>query len=184
MGLAEVREAGVDDAAVLGGLQLEFWQQAYAALLPASLLDRSDADQAQAWRLRLQAGGTALLATEGGAPVGFALLDPEPADGIGEIQALGVLPRWSRRGHGGRLLATAALHLRRAGAGTGRYWAPVGRRGHRGLPGRRRLVSGRQPPGARHRRRHPGRAVLLGNARPGAGLIPDHPAGAISRPGG
>jgi|SRR6478609_5260384 GNAT superfamily N-acetyltransferase len=125
MGLAAVREARVDDAAVLGGLQLEFWQQAYAALLPATLLERSDADQAQAWRLRLQAGGTALLATEGGAPVGFALLDPEPADGIGEIQALGVLPRWSRRGHGGRLLATAALHLRRAGAGTGHYWAPV-----------------------------------------------------------
>src|SRR6478609_8540380 len=120
MGLAAVREARVDDAAVLGGLQLEFWQQAYAALLPATLLERSDADQAQAWRLRLQAGGTALLATEGGAPVGFALLDPEPADGIGEIQALGVLPRWSRRGH-------------------------------------------------------PGRAVLLGNARPGAGLIPDPP---------
>jgi GNAT superfamily N-acetyltransferase len=126
MALAEVREAGVDDAAVLGGLQLEFWRQAYAGLLPAVLLGRSEADQAQAWRSRLQVGGTALLATEGGAPVGFALLDPEPdTDGVGEIQALGVLPRWSRRGHGGRLLGTAALQLRRAGATTGRYWAPV-----------------------------------------------------------
>jgi len=126
MGLAEVREAGVDDAAVLGGLQLEFWRQAYASLLPAALLDRSDADQADAWRARLQIGGTALLATEGGAAVGFGLLDPVPdADGVGEIQALGVLPRWTRRGHGGRLLGTAALHLRRAGAATGRYWVPV-----------------------------------------------------------
>jgi len=126
MAAAEVREAGIDDAAVLGGLQLEFWRQAYAGLLPAALLDRSDADQAQAWRARLDVGGTALLATEGGAPVGFALLDPEPdAERVGEIQALGVLPRWSRRGHGGRLLGTAALHLRQAGATTGRYWAPV-----------------------------------------------------------
>ena len=126
MGLAEVRQAGVDDAAALGGLQLEFWRQTYADLLPAALLDRSDSGQAQAWRMRLQVGGTALLATEGGTPVGFALFDPQPGpDGIGEIQALGVLPRWSRRGHGGRLLGTAALHLRRAGATTGRYWAPV-----------------------------------------------------------
>jgi GNAT superfamily N-acetyltransferase len=126
MALAEVREAGMDDAAVLGGLQLEFWRQAYAGLLPAVLLDRSDSDQADAWRSRLQVGGTALLATEGGAPVGFALLDPQPdSEGIGEIEALGVLLRWSRRGHGGRLLATAALHLRRVGATSGRYWAPL-----------------------------------------------------------
>jgi GNAT superfamily N-acetyltransferase len=129
MGLAEVREAGPDDAAVLAGLQLEYWQQAYATLLPRQLWERGDGAQTQAWRERLSLPGPALLATESGTPVGFALVSGTVPDdgedaGTGEVEALGVLPRWSRRGHGGRLLATAAGYLRRAGANRGRIWVP------------------------------------------------------------
>jgi GNAT superfamily N-acetyltransferase len=35
-----------------------------------------------------------------------------------------VEPRWGRRGHGGRLLATATEHLREAGATRGIAWVP------------------------------------------------------------
>jgi GNAT superfamily N-acetyltransferase len=41
-----------------------------------------------------------------------------------EIGALLVEPRWGRRGHGGRLLATAAHALRNAGALYGLAWVP------------------------------------------------------------
>ena len=35
-----------------------------------------------------------------------------------------MLPRWSRRGHGGRLLGAAAAQLRGLGATWGVWWAP------------------------------------------------------------
>lgn len=125
MATALVRAATADDAGLIAKVQLEFWQQAYAEILPTSLLLRTAADQVPAWEARLVAGGAALLAVEGDEAVGFALLAAEPADdGTGDLEAMGVLPRWSRRGHGGRLLATAGLLLRAAGASSGRYWVP------------------------------------------------------------
>ena len=49
----------------------------------------------------------------------------QTSDGrVGTIDVLGVLPRWSRRGHGGRLIATAAGRLRDRGATVGAWWAP------------------------------------------------------------
>ncbi len=125
MAVAEVRTAGPEDAGLLAKVQLELWQQAYSEILPASLLLRTAADQAPAWEARLASGGPALLAVEGAETVGFALLAAAPADdGTGDIEAMGVLPRWARRGHGGRLLGTAAHLLRASGATTGRYWVP------------------------------------------------------------
>ncbi len=54
--------------------------------------------------------------------------DAEPptigAERWAEIGALLVEPRWGRRGHGGRLLATAAHALRNAGALYGLVWIP------------------------------------------------------------
>ena len=125
MAIAEVRIATVLDAAVVAGVHLDFWRHAYADLLPRSVLDTSDAEMTERWTARIAAGGPALLALEGGQPVGFALLAAVPdADGVGEIEAMGVPPRWQRRGHGGRLLGTAAVLLRQAGATSGRYWVP------------------------------------------------------------
>ena len=122
---ALVRPAGDGDAAVLARLQLDVWQQAYAELLPSAALFADPVRQAEVWATRVRAGGV-LVAFEGAVPVGLAATDPglDPG-GVGEIELLHVLPRWSRRGHGGRLLASAARQLRDLGAARGQWWAPA-----------------------------------------------------------
>lgn len=122
---ALVRPAGNGDAAVLARLQLDVWQQAYADLLPAAALFTDPERQAEVWAARIGVGGV-LLAFEGAVPVGLAATDVElDEQGAGEIEVLHVLPRWSRRGHGGRLLASAARSLRNLGATRGQWWAPA-----------------------------------------------------------
>ncbi len=122
-----VRPATVDDARTVAGLQLQVWRQAFATVLPAAALDTNLDGHAASWSGRIEQGGPVLLAVEGGEPVGFAavsvdrrnLLEP-----VGEIEVLHVLPRWGRRGHGGRLLVAAAAELRQSGARSGRWWVP------------------------------------------------------------
>jgi GNAT superfamily N-acetyltransferase len=122
---ALVRPATDGDAAVLARLQLDVWQQAYADLLPAAALFADPVRQAEVWAARIDAGGV-LLAFERAVPVGLAATDPElDESGAGEIEVLHVLPRWSRRRHGGRLLASAARQLRSLGATRGQWWAPA-----------------------------------------------------------
>ena len=122
---ALVRPAGDGDAPVLARLQLDVWQQAYADLLPTAALFADPVQQAEVWAARVRSGGV-LMAFEGTVPVGLAATDPDldPA-GVGEVELLHVLPRWSRRGHGGRLLASAARQLRNVGAIRGQWWAPA-----------------------------------------------------------
>lgn len=115
---------------MIASLQLLVWQQVFAAVLPAAALETDPAVHARSWAARIDTGGAVLLATEGAEPVGFAavgadvdwrnLLDP-----VGEIEVLHVVPRWGRRGHGGRLLTAAAAALRTTGARTGRWWVPA-----------------------------------------------------------
>ncbi|GGL95414.1 GNAT family N-acetyltransferase [Nakamurella endophytica] len=170
MSRAAVRPATPDDAATVAALQLEVWRDAYAELLPASVLLGDPAVLAQRWAVRIRDGGPVLLAVEGSAVVGMAALDlgpvgpdepdqlvdsdasdasdeavppigdaraadsgdrsdstggsPSTGTGTGEIEQLLVLPRWSRRGHGGRLLGEAGALLRRAGRTRGIWWAP------------------------------------------------------------
>lgn len=122
---ALVRPAGPQDAAVLAKLQIGVWQQAYSELLPAAALLADPEQQAQVWAARVPAGGVVLLAFEGAEPVGLAATEPEvDQDGVAQLELLHVLPRWSRRGHGGRLLGAAAAHLRTTGAERGNWWAP------------------------------------------------------------
>ncbi len=121
---ALVRPARPDDAPTLARLQLAVWQQAYSELLPAAALLADPDRQAEVWAARLDAGGLVLLAFETVEPVGLAAVDPDLEDGLGQLELLHVLPRWSRRGHGGRLLGAAAAHLRGLGAGRGAWWAP------------------------------------------------------------
>lgn len=127
MAIANVRTADVQDADTIAELQIAWWRAAYATVLPASVLGVDPAVLAAAWTQRMP-GGTVLLATEGAEPVGFAAVDPtveRTQDGVvGTVDVLGVLPRWSRRGHGGRLIATAAGLLRDRGATLGVWWAP------------------------------------------------------------
>lgn len=108
---------------LLATLQRTWWRDAYAALLPPGVLDVEAEQLADAWAAQL-VGARGLIAEESTHPVGFALIDPRVGDdGVGQIEVLGVVPRWARRGHGGRLLAESARLLHELGAETGNWWA-------------------------------------------------------------
>jgi len=137
MAIAAVHPAETADIPLVDRIQREVWQVGYAALLPAELraelaaIDVSETEQAwAAARERL------LVATEGDWTVGFCaagfapddeLVDangtlPDDAPTVALISTLLVEPRWGRRGHGGRLIATAAETLRTQGATRGITW--------------------------------------------------------------
>lgn len=118
-----VRPGLPDDVLLLATLQRTWWRDAYADLLPAEVLDVPAEQLAQAWTAQL-ASGSALIAEENTHPVGFALVAADlDEQRRGRIEVLGVLPRWARRGHGGRLIAHCADLLRAAGAERGVWWA-------------------------------------------------------------
>jgi len=124
-----VRRATAADAATIADIQILLWQQAFAELLPAGVVFTDPVQHAVTWDARLRQGGPVLLAIEGEAPVGFAAVSSELDDRnllapVGEIEVLYVVPRWGRRGHGGRLLAGAAAELRRIGATSAQWWIP------------------------------------------------------------
>jgi len=124
-----VRRATAADAATIADVQIQVWQQAFSELLPTSVVFTDPVQHAATWDARLRQGGPVLLAFEGDAPVGFAAVSGELDDRnllapIGEIEVLYVVPRWGRRGHGGRLLAGAAGELRRLGASSAQWWIP------------------------------------------------------------
>ena len=123
MGRARVRPGLPEDTLLLATLQRTWWREAYPDLLPAEVLDMPTDHLAEAWGAQLTAG-SALIAEENTHPVGFALVGNQADDRHrGRIEVLGVLPRWSRRGHGGRLIAHCADLLRRTGAEQGSWWA-------------------------------------------------------------
>lgn len=107
-------------------IQLEVWQTAFGALLPPEVLATPPAVLAESWTAALNAASQiVLVATEGAETVGFAHAARDPDDPLtGRVLVLHVRPAWARRGHGGRLLATAAAALRDAGAAAGEWWIP------------------------------------------------------------
>lgn len=126
---SSVRLASADDASTVARLQLEVWRQSFASVLPPAALDTDPQAHAASWANRIELGGPVLLAVEGSEPVGFAAVTGEPdrrnlLETVGEIEVLYVVPRWGRRGHGGRLLVASAAELRRLGARTGHWWVP------------------------------------------------------------
>jgi GNAT superfamily N-acetyltransferase len=137
---AAVRTAQTADVDDIARIQLDTWRAAYADLLPEQVLAGLDlSDTAKAWQEAIEQDGvTVYVATEGDWTVGFCAAGPAPeaevadaqgrppadAATVGLIGALLVEPRWGRRGHGGRLLATAAAGLRSAGATRGVCWVP------------------------------------------------------------
>jgi GNAT superfamily N-acetyltransferase len=141
MATATVRPAAASDVEEIVRIQACTWEAAYAELVPAAALAQLRSEAAhQAWAAAVGAGAghQVLVATEGEWTVGFcaaAVAAPpegstaptEPTLGPGawaEVGALLVEPRWGRRGHGGRLLATAAEALRGTGAVYGLAWVP------------------------------------------------------------
>jgi GNAT superfamily N-acetyltransferase len=125
-----VRVARGSDATSLADLQLQCWQEAYAGVLPAAslarLLDDRDA-QVERWRDSVERPPGpryhVLVAVSGAAGdvVGSAALGPaeespdlNPAV-VGELLVLQVAAAHRRRGHGSRLVAAVADHLRADG---------------------------------------------------------------------
>jgi GNAT superfamily N-acetyltransferase len=140
MALARVRAATVADAPTLAALHRATWQAAYSELLPPGVLDGLDAPHMQqAWTDAVKGGATVMIATEGDDPVGFVVAGSAPDDDVAApdgtlppdtahtvlVSTLLVEPRWGRRGHGGRLLATVAAVLHGAGATRGIVWIPA-----------------------------------------------------------
>ncbi|HEX9337959.1 MAG TPA: GNAT family N-acetyltransferase [Pseudonocardiaceae bacterium] len=137
MAIAAVHPAEPADIPQVDRIQREVWQVAYAKLLPAELLAELAAiDTGETEQVWAAARERLLVATEGDWTVGvcaagFApdddLVDangtlPDDAETVAVISALLVEPRWGRRGHGGRLIATAAETLREQGATRGITW--------------------------------------------------------------
>lgn len=146
MAIAAVRPAAAPDVDEIVRIQADTWAAAYAALVPGPAIAQLRSPAArQAWEDAVAAGDGyhVLVASEGDWTVGFCAAartqappgtpaaDTATADrpAVGpehwaEIGALLVEPRWGRRGHGGRLLATVAAELRAAGARYGLAWVP------------------------------------------------------------
>lgn len=138
MAIASVRRASREDVPDVVRIQLDTWRAAYADLLPPDVLAGLDpGETGDAWREALDTS-LVFVAVEGEWTVGFCaagfapdteLADaggslPDDAPTVGLISTLLVEPRWGRRGHGGRLLATTAQALRADGATRGVAWVP------------------------------------------------------------
>jgi GNAT superfamily N-acetyltransferase len=140
MAEAGVRTADAQDIELIARIQIDTWRAAYTQLLSEEVLAGLDAEaMTDVWRETVEQGeATVYVATEGPWTVGFCAAGPAPdteiadaqgnppedAAAVGLIATLLVEPRWGRRGHGGRLLATAAEALRKAGATRGIVWVP------------------------------------------------------------
>ncbi|GEL20350.1 GNAT family N-acetyltransferase [Pseudonocardia asaccharolytica] len=129
MAIAAVRPAVAQDVDEIVRIQAAVWRTAYAELVPAEALDQLAGPAArQAWAAALDAGPGyhVLVASEGAWTVGFCAAACYIGEGgvLAEVNTLLVEPRWGRRGHGGRLLAAAAGHLREDGAQRGHAWVP------------------------------------------------------------
>jgi len=145
MALAFVRPARPSDAAEIGRIQLATWRYAYRRILPRDVLEGLDeAWMADRWRTSIEAPPSprhrVLVAVEQAEIaylVGFAAAgeidetalapDENPSDlirpDIAAVTDLLVEPRWSRRGHGSRLLAACVDHWRSDGFASAVAWA-------------------------------------------------------------
>jgi len=137
-----VRPARPEDAEQIARIQIETWRQAYAAIIPAVVLEALSVEGArEVWADAITSAPSSrhhlLVALEQQWTVGFTALgpaDPEeatPEDGVPiepattvAIAPLLVEPRWGRRGHGSRLIAAAVDHARADGATRAIIWIP------------------------------------------------------------
>lgn len=133
MATVQVRNSTAGDGLAIAWIQLEVWQAAFADVLPDDVLTAAPAELAQSWTAAFKTDNSSVeMATEGDQVVGFVhagLIDPDPDQSVmrasvGQIHVLYVRPAWARRGHGGRLIASAAARLRVLGAHRGIWWVP------------------------------------------------------------
>ncbi|MEU7529832.1 GNAT family N-acetyltransferase [Saccharothrix sp. NPDC042600] len=141
---AAVRAATPDDVQEIARLHRDTWRTAYRSLLPEEVLGGLG-DTTQAWAEAVEEGQV-LVATEGKYLVGYCVVGQAPADEVAKadgtlppdaattgLVSILVEPRWGRRGHGGRLLATAAGTLRDKGNTRGIAWVPEADRASTGF---------------------------------------------------
>jgi ribosomal protein S18 acetylase RimI-like enzyme len=118
-----VRPARPGDEADIARIQVAAWVAALGERLGPRRHSAFDAEAIEAgWQAAITepptTGHRVFVATQDGAVVGFAAVSP-PQDLI----ALEVAPDRRRRGHGSRLLAASADHIREHGGTTMRIWA-------------------------------------------------------------
>ena len=118
-----VRPARPGDEEAVARIQVESWVSALGERLGPRRHSAFDAEAIETgWRNAITSpptpGHQVFVATQDGEIVGFAAASP-PQDLI----ALEVQPDRRRRGHGARLLAACADHLRDAGGEKMRIWA-------------------------------------------------------------
>lgn len=144
MALAFVRPASPDDAGDVARIQLTTWRHAYRRIVPRHVLDGLDeAWIARRWRESIDNPPSprhrVLVAVEQAQQaylVGFVATgdvddttlapDEDPSlmqrHDVAAVTDLLVEPRWSRRGHGSRLLAACVDHWREHGITTALAW--------------------------------------------------------------
>lgn len=137
-----VRSARPADAERVARVQLSTWRTAYADLLPPEALALPEEQVAAVWLNAVEQPPSprhrVLVAMEGDELVGFAATTPAEDDDVdaattAELTALLVEPRWSRRGHGSRLVAAAVDGWRVEGTRLAVTWAWTGDPATRGL---------------------------------------------------
>lgn len=132
-----VRAAVSGDVAEIARIQVETWRFGYASVLPEPVLAGLTVETtAEAWADAVAIPPSprhhVLVALEQGSLVGFTALAPasdlepdDPApDSTATIGPLLVEPRWTRRGHGSRLMAAAVEHARADGMTRAVMWVP------------------------------------------------------------
>lgn len=157
-----VRAARVGDGEEIAQVHVASWRVAYRNILSREILAKLDvAKRAAAWRTRLAEARMPVLVLEDEAGIcGFCAIDACQDDDLkdtatGEILAIYLDPRVSRRGGGRLLCARACEELRARGFAGIVLWAMEGNRSAHGFYAAMRFT----PDGAR--RRHPGLGVEL-----------------------
>jgi GNAT superfamily N-acetyltransferase len=132
-----VRPARADDIAEIARIHVDTWRWGYRDILPAAALDALSVEAAtDAWGDAVAAPPSprhhVFVAQEQTFRVGFVAVspadeledtDPEPLTTVA-IGPLLVEPRWTRRGHGSRLLAAAIDTARADGMTRAIAWLP------------------------------------------------------------
>lgn len=131
-----VRTAHPEDVAAIARIQVRTWRSGYSDVLPRPALDEATGQAAEEqWQANWSHAvadppskrHAVLVATDGDEIAGFAALEPAtdpdclPATDA-ELLTLLVDPDAGRRGHGSRLLAACADHLRAHGFVTVVTW--------------------------------------------------------------
>ena len=133
-----IRVAVPGDAAAIARIRVDSWRTTYAAIVPASILDRMDVERNETWIAGLidQPAPRATLVVEApaGTVRGYALAAPgrdADVDGLGELEAIYLAPEARGTGLGRPLLEAAVAGLERAGFETVVLWVLTANAGAR-----------------------------------------------------